>query len=132
MGYYYVLTQVTNISQRNPSEPFQQVLGETAQKWQLVDENFLLITAFYRARMAFTSSLARSVMSPQVALITLAAYCPKFYRRKQKMELFFAANNKLQPHTLFQAVSRHVLHNLFLVGGGAVFNFSPKIGLKST
>ena len=59
-----VLTQVTNISQRNSSELFYRVLGETAQKWQLVYEDFLLVSTFWRARMALTSSLARSVMSP--------------------------------------------------------------------
>ena len=45
-GIYYVLTQVKNISHKNSSEPFWRVLGETAQKWQLVDEDFLLVNAF--------------------------------------------------------------------------------------
>ena len=72
MGIYYVLTQVTNISQRNSCKLFYRVLGETAQKWQLVYEDFWLVSAFSRARMAFTSSLARSVMSP---LVLVSNHC---------------------------------------------------------
>ena len=45
-GIYYVLKQVTNISLKNLSELFYRVLGETAQKWQLVYEDFLLVSAF--------------------------------------------------------------------------------------
>ena len=31
-------------------------------------------------------------------MVTLVAYQHEFYRRKQRKELFFVANNKLQPH----------------------------------
>ena len=53
-------------------------------------------------------------------------------RSSPKLRLIFRQKSEIQ--TLFQAASRHVLHNFgtqFPLGG-TVFNFSPKIGLKST
>ena len=43
---YYVPKQVANISLRNSGEQFLCVLGETAQKWQFVYEDFLFVSAF--------------------------------------------------------------------------------------
>ena len=53
-------------------------------------------------------------------------------RSSPKLRLIFWLKSEIQ--TLFQAEARYVLHNFgtqFPLGG-AVFNFSPKIGLKST
>ena len=52
-------------------------------------------------------------------------------RSSPKLSLIFRPKSHIQ--TLFHTESRHLLHNFgtqFLLGG-AVFNFSPKIGLKS-
>ena len=57
---------------------------------------------------------------------------PPKKRSPPKLRLIFRLKSEIQ--TLFQAEARHVLHNFgtqFPLGG-AVFNFSPKIGLKST
>ena len=53
-------------------------------------------------------------------------------RSTPKLSLIFRPESEIQ--TLFHAESRHLHHNFgtqFPLGGGAVFNFSPKIGLKS-
>ena len=49
-----------------------------------------------------------------------------------KLRLIFRPKSEIQ--TLFQAESRHVLYNFGtqFLWGGAVFNFSPEIGLKSS
>ena len=92
-----------------------------------------------------TGDLQKKRSSPKLRLI---------FRPKSKIQTFFLPKNRWSPNkkknsspelrlifwlkseiqTLFQAESRHVLHNFgtqFLLGG-AVFNFSPTIGLKST
>ena len=54
-------------------------------------------------------------------------------RSSPKLRLIFRPKSEIQ--TLFHTKSLHLLHNFgtqFPLGGGAVFNFSPKIGLKST
>ena len=54
-------------------------------------------------------------------------------RSSPKLRRIFRPKSEIQ--TLFQAESRHLLHNFgtqFRLGGGVVFIFSPKIGLKST
>ena len=53
-------------------------------------------------------------------------------RSSPKLRLIFRPKSEIQ--TLFHSESRHLLHNFgtqFPLGG-AVFNFSPNIGLKST
>ena len=59
-------------------------------------------------------------------------WSPKIKRSLPKLRLIFRPKSEIQ--TLFQAESRHLLHNFGtqFPMGGAVFNFSPKIGLKST
>ena len=61
---------------------------------------------------------------------------PKKKKKKKgstpKLSLIFRPKSEIQ--TLFHTESRHLHHNFstqFPLGGGAVFNFSPKIGLKS-
>ena len=46
MGYLLRTNTSNEHLAKKFERPFQRVLGETAQEWQLVDEDFLLVSAF--------------------------------------------------------------------------------------
>ena len=100
------------------------------------------IQTFFQTKNRWSPKKNRS--SPKLRLIfrpnseiqtffqTKNRWSPKKKRSSSKLRLIFRPTSEIL--TLFLTESRHVLHNFgsqFPLGG-AVFNFSPKIALKST
>ena len=82
----------TNTGYEHFAKKFERtvrMLGEMVRKWQFVCEFLLFVSAFWRARMAFTSSLTRSVMWAQVDLrywFQVLAGFSTFYLNIQKFK----------------------------------------------
>ena len=111
--------------------------------WDGISWKALKFKRFFRSKTDGLQKKKRS--SPKLSLIfrpkseiqtifqPINRWSPKKKKRSSpKLSLIFRPKSEIQ--TLFHTDSRHLLHNFgtqFSLRGGAVFNFSPKIGLKS-
>ena len=112
--------------------PESEIQTFSAQK-QVVSKIKIKKKVFTKIETDFSARIGNSnVFSAQNQVVSKKKKTKKKQRSSPTLRLIFRPESEIQ--TFFRTASQDLLHNFgtqFPLGG-AVFNFSPKIGLKST